>query len=418
MNQKWNLQDIRPSEARKKTTRKKAPAQPTTSTSRTSKEPKNKKRYWIIAGLAFLGIFIMFVIGNLTYKAEVYIEPKHRLTTINATMQASVQQSVENTLPYEEMRVTATAEREVTPTGENEVEEKAKGVIQISNETSQPQRLVASTRFATDDDKVYRVEEAVVVPAGSEDGPGTYEVEVVADEVGDSYNISSGTSLTIPGFAENNYTELYESVTATVKEDFKGGFSGVRYEVADDELETVQETMRAELQEALMQKLEADKPADFVLFEDAIIISYESMPPTEKSDDSDAVRVQESAVLEVPLFNQNDFASYIAEQAVAGYEGEGVRVDNWQELDFGYATSTPNIANEFSFTLQGDAQLVWVFDNEAFKNELSGEQQAALRFIIPEYTAISQARATIRPLWKRSYPTDIEKIVLVEELSW
>lgn len=418
MNQKWNLQDIRPSEARKKTTRKKASTQASISSPRASKEPKNKKRYWIIAGFAFLGIFIMFIIGNLTYKAEVYIEPKHRLTTINATMQAAVQQTSNNTLPYEVMRVSATAEREVTPTGESEVEEKASGTIEISNRTSQPQRLVASTRFETDDNKVYRVEEAIVIPAGSEDGPGTYEVEVVADEVGESYNISSGAELTIPGFAENNYTELFEMITATVKEDFTGGFSGVRYEVAEDELRSVQETMRSELREALLQKLEADKPADFILFEDAILISYESIPPTEKTDDSDAVRVQESAVLEIPLFNQADFASHIAGQAVAGYEGEGVRVDNWEELDFSFATSTPNIANEFSFTLRGDAQLVWTFDHQAFKAELAGEQHAALRFIIPEYSAIKGGNAAIRPIWKRSYPTDTEKIILIEELSW
>ena len=427
MNQKWNLQDIRPSESRRK---KASPAENKASDDavvsnkkvKTKRNKKTTKKIWFFAGA------VLFIIA-IASSADVTVEPKSRLSTINTNLEAYLESNSDR-LSFEIMTVKATAEREVTPTGEKQAEEKARGSIEVQNTTSQSQRLVATTRFATKEGLVYRTEEAITVPPASvnDDGetvPGTVQAEVVADEPGEKYNQPVNTKLTIPGYAEGGFENLFTSVTATVLEDFSGGFAGLRYEIEASELEQAQNTMRSELREALRTKLETDKPANFVLFENSIQYSYKTIPPSanEGEENKNTVQIVEEATLSVPLFPEAEFAEHIASLVVPGYEEEPLRIDNWNELNFAYAdtsTTTNQLlnTNSVSFSLQGDAKMVWTFSKDDFKEDLAGEQRAALQFIIPEYPAIKKASAKIRPVWKRSYPEDIEKITVKEEIDW
>lgn len=69
----------------------------------------------------------------------------------------------------------------------------AKGKITVINNYSKPQTLVKKTRFETEDKKLYRLDQEVVIPAG-----GRATVNVTADKPGEAFVIEP-TKFTIPG---------------------------------------------------------------------------------------------------------------------------------------------------------------------------------------------------------------------------
>lgn len=102
--------------------------------------------------------------------------------------------------------------------------QKSKGKIMIYNESSETsQVLVATTRFMTGDEKLFRLINTVTVPGMVvKDGkvePGKIEAEIIADEAGESYNISEA-EFRIPGFKGSS---KYDKFYAKLSQETKGG---------------------------------------------------------------------------------------------------------------------------------------------------------------------------------------------------
>lgn len=69
----------------------------------------------------------------------------------------------------------------------------ARGTVRIVNQYSKPQTLVRTTRLLTEDNKLYRIDRRITIPAG-----GEVTVEVYADKPGSEFAIGP-TKFTIPG---------------------------------------------------------------------------------------------------------------------------------------------------------------------------------------------------------------------------
>lgn len=434
MTQKWNLQDIRPAEPkRRRSPRKEGPtpnasqSEENTAESRIPVVNGKKKKQTSVIILAITLLFIIvgtILISSLMTGADVTVYPKHRTPTINTSITAYPEQR-SGELSYEVMTLTATGEDQVTATGQEEVSEVATGVIEIIKSTPGSERLIANTRFESPDGHIYRILDPVEVPGAvtEADGsviPGSIRANVTAENPGDTYNQPAGTRFTIPGFAESGLQDLYDSMYAESRGSISGGFDGPRYIIEPDELSAARQALQVELRNSLIEQMDIERPTDYVLFPDAVTFTYEQLPPAEYGDE--LVTIKEEVTLRVPLFNRHDFAAHIAAATIPAYnDGETVRIDNVADISFRYDTATTTNVNieqlpSLSFTLVGDPHIIWTFDEEEFKNELANEQKAALRFIIDEFPAIQQADAKITPFWQRSYPSDTELISITEQI--
>jgi len=428
MTKKWNLQDISPNEARRKTPSKTVdkrtvPAREETvreAPKRSAQPPRKsskKKRGWykIIALVLLLGI-IGFGSTFFFRGAEITLYPKNKEVTVEADFTAYTEPSA-GQLGYEMLVLEADGERQVTASGQEEVEEHAVGSLTVYNEYSEkPIRLVKNTRFESPDGLIFRATESVVVPGYTTDeegnkAPGTITAKVFADSTGEEYNIDP-TDFTIPGFeGEPEFDGVYAKST----EAFTGGFEGAKFIIGEEELKTAEGSLHEELRDALRSRLETERPAGFVLYDDAVTFTFEELPSTDNGDGN--ATLKERGRLQVPLFNGEQFASYIAENTVAGYEGEDVALADPNTLSFAYtasSTAMSNLAdeNEVSFKLSGTAKLVWQFDEEMLKKDIAGLAKSALPTVLSGYTAVEKAEATIRPFWKQSFPDDPEDIGL------
>ena len=442
MSQKWNLQDIRPPESRK---RRKVPGvqakaaaageKTTPNSSLRSKDDipsiviedgrkKDTKR--LIISIILFVVIVGSAIGlsSLLGKTEVTVYPKFKQPNINAEFTAYPDKR-DGELSYEVMTLESTGERQVKATGQVEVEEQATGVIEIVKTTPGAERLIKNTRFRTKDGLIFRIKESVVVPGvvKNADGklvPGTIRAEAFADDVGEEYNVPLGTTFDIPGFQENGYDALYKAITGRVAEPFTGGFKGPQYKVDETEMAKANQELEKELRDGLLARIDNEKPAGYIAYKDAVAITYNDLPAVKYKDGF--VTVKKQAILQLPMFKNTDLGSYLAEKSVPTYDGGKVRIDNPDTLTFSYTsptTSTSVIANEpsLTFKLVGKPLLIWVYDKERLLKNLAGKPKTAAYNIRQAYPALEGISISITPFWKQTLPESPEDIKIIEKLK-
>lgn len=430
---KWNLQDIKPASPRRRRSTPpppaaKRPVEPTEDDvvhiGIENGRQKNRSHLIIALVVFFLIVGGGVVASYLMAGADVTVYPKHRTPTINATFEAFKTPQVDE-LSYEILTLEADGERQVTATGQTEVTEQATGILTVFKDTPGAERLIKNTRFESPDGLIFRISESVVVPGAVTDAegelqPGQIQAEVFAENAGEEYNLEAGTRFTIPGFAEGGFTDLFENMYAENEASFTGGFDGMRFTIDEAELDTATQALHTELRDALLSRVSEERPADMVLFEDAITFTYESQPAIEYGDDLATIR--EKAILRVPLFRENDFANYLATASIPGHEDEPVRIEDLGVLSFSYTsatTSASNISNSdlLSFELVGKPRLIWAYDQEQLRADLLGAPKTAINTVIGGYPAVQKVTASIRPFWRQSFPTDLNEITVTEVIE-
>lgn len=444
MPHKWNLQDIRPAEPRKRrpisnvsrpqSEETREQAVPIKTQQVTKEEIPNiviengnkKGTSRLIISIVLFVVIVGGAIGlsALLGKTELTIYPENREPNISAEFTAYPDKRA-GELSYEILTLEATKESQVKASGQVEVEEQTTGMIEILKSTPGAERLIKNTRFKTPDGLVFRIQESVVVPGAvnNQSGsmtPGSIQAEVFADETGEEYNLPAGTNFDVPGFKEGGFTILYDAIKARNPEPFTGGFSGPQFQIDDSELSAARQQLQIDLRDNLLARIDNEKPANFVVFPGAVTVTYNQLPAVEYGQD--LVTIKEQAILQIPLFQVNELGSFLAQETIATYEGGPVRVDDPSLLTFIYTAATTSstvIANEpsLSFKLTGKPLLIWEYDTESLKRDLVGLPKTAINNAVLAYPGIDGARVHITPFWQRTFPAGTEEIIIIEELK-
>lgn len=134
----------------------------------------------------------------------------------------------------------------------------ASGVITIYNTSGNAWPLIAETRFQTEDGIVFRIKEAINVPAASTSGPGTVEAFVTADQldangliVGEKGNIEP-TRFFLPGLKGDSQSKVYAENSAPLT----GGVTDYIAFVSDEDLNAAEARLRDELVQSAIEELE------------------------------------------------------------------------------------------------------------------------------------------------------------------
>ena len=187
-------------------------------------------KFW----LTFFAIVSLLSLGGVAFflfvpKAEVLVTPQSRSENISLTFSGSVNEQPGNAniairLIEKDQEESVSVDATGTSAGETS---KAKGTIILSNTYGKDsQSLVATTRIASSDGKIFRLTKGVVIPGmtviGGTQAPGVIEADVIADQAGADYNLPSGTTFSIPGFKGS---AKYDKFSAKSKSSFTGGGS-------------------------------------------------------------------------------------------------------------------------------------------------------------------------------------------------
>ncbi len=374
---------------------------------------------WI--SLALFIVALGFGLSALFVSAAVTITPKTQVLPINVPLTASKDRP-SGEFGYQVVSISAATEKAVAAGAVQKVDKKATGTIIIYNNTSEAtQKLIANTRFESPDGKVFRIASAVTIPGRKTEGgkvvPGSVEATVTADQAGDTYNLGL-SDFTVPGLkGDPRYTTIY----ARSKSPMTGGFSG-NMKVVEAALEqATQKELEASLKAKLKSDITSQIPVDFVLFDGAISYQIESISQKAGPDDSQAI-LELKGTAHALIFDKA-LLSKAAIDALGDSVnalGQNLLINNLQSLSFiltGNSQISQTATTPVTFTLTGDAQVEWLYDESLLKNDLLGIKKSDLSSVLQaKYPSIESARVKVYPLWKRSFPIDPNKVTIVKAL--
>jgi hypothetical protein len=223
----------------------------------------------ITVGFVLVTIALLVIIAYFSLsKAIINITPE--LMSIESQSEVQILPAVTSTLTSSNILPGIVTSTEITltqtftPSATETKNEKASGQVQIINNYSRAQTLIATTRLLSANNILYRLTDTITVPAG-----GSMYVEALADQPGDTYQLSSSTRFTIPGLWDG----LREYIYAVASEPLE------RRAISSNEIKPL------DLEQALT-KLQADAEiqakqkipnlADYYIMSDSELISASS----------------------------------------------------------------------------------------------------------------------------------------------
>lgn len=377
-----------------------------------SLEPSPLRRYVKIgAGIAVLGSLVVAGSMHVAARASITIVPKVIAKDVSAQLTAAADGS--SALPFAIVSKELQASTMVPAQGVQDVSEAAHGTITIYNEysaTAYP--LVKNTRFESEG-KIFRIQESVSVPGYTmRDGtlvPGTLQARVVAAEVGEAGNIAP-TQFTVPGLkGGDEYAKIYARST----EAFAGGFVGKRARVADTDKASARTAMEEKLAEQLRAQILETQVADQIMYPAAAVITYSDDVEAVPDSTTQATYVVRGTI-RVPVFSAEALSSALAEASGERGDGETYRLAHPEALTFAYATPVAALDEHtvITFSLAGPAVLVAQVPREEFAKALVGAATDDVHSIVTKYPAIDRITYTISVPWKRSFPTNPDRVTI------
>lgn len=392
---------------------------------------KKKKRSSVLPTISakFFAFFILICV--LTASAALFfILPKATIAvalkketvksdfTFQADPNAQEIDAEEGKLPAAKSEITSEKTQTFETKSKKKVTEKATGAITIYNECSTGEQvLVAGTRFLSKDTgKIFKIESGVTIPGfdkpEDETVPGSKTVKVVAEGVGESYNIAP-TSFTIPKLQELSswkYSCLYARSAAAMT----GGLDKEVGYVAQADYDQAVATLTAAVKEANQKKLGEQKSDELIYIND---LSDEgkvsAKSPAKVGDVADKFDLTVSIVKSVSSVTKADLETLLADKIKSSSQFE-----NAEAVADSLLYEVGDIASaDKKTTLSVSAQQDFAFhlDEEALKSDLGSKNRQQLNDYFAKIDGIKSVSIKLWPFWVDKVPNSQDKIFLTVE---
>jgi hypothetical protein len=394
--------------------------------SKTGREPVRPKkrtssinwRFLSIAG-AIAGVVIIYVALAILPTASIVVTAQKKSWNFDGQIVVDKGLSridpVGSRVPGQVFVVKDSVTKRVLATGKQYVSKKASGTITIFNAySSQPQNIVANTRFVTPSGIVFRITSGLVIPGAKiENGriiPSSIDTQVVADKPGEQGNVGPTSKLTIPGFAK---TPKFAGFYGTLKEGTNGGFVGNTSVPVEKDLIAAKAEGFALVSEQLQEKQKGAVSEGFIVLPGASAITLIKQTVESTADTNNTVGVTTEAQYSVLAFREEDVKMLLQSKvrAVAGQEFE-VKTEA-----LSYSALNPKMValsgGRMSVPTKYDVELWHKIDVDGFKKSVANQPEQKLGEIILSIEGVSGSSAELWPFYVRTVPSNLEKIELV-----
>lgn len=367
-------------------------------------QSKSKKKTWLFGTIIVISI-AFFIVGMMTVFASATISIKPKSENLEVNMKIS-------DVKYEILKLSKTKTISASATGEEAVEVKASGKIVIYNNFSfENQRLIVRTRFESPEGLIYRIPESIIVPGKSlKDGkelPGSIEVEVFADEAGEKYNIKK-TDFTIPGF--KNDANRYKNFYARSATEMAGGFIGKIKTISQNEKQAILQNISSEAETELEKDFQQKVPEGLVLLKNSVVYKSKELPP--KEDGSSVILGKEVTAYAIML-NKEDLSNKIVAEYISklpAWNSIKSEIKDFSLLSIEDKPSNLETDQKIDLQIKGKTSALASIDTNIINQKLLGTPKKEVAKLMDEFPGISSITATIRPIWKQSFPTNPSKI--------
>ena len=302
-----------------------------------------------------------------------------------------------------------TLEKEATQkdlpcTGKKNIGQKATGTIIISNSfDTNPQSLVANTRFVASNGNTYRLTAAVTVPGATVSGgnivAGTTTATVQADEPGEDYNIAS-SHFTIPGFAG---TSKYDKIYADTASAIKGGFTEEITVLSQDDVNINKDKMVTDLNNQIKADAQ-NKYKDKKVFLDGIQPEVTVTPNIPVDTESKKFDLKVKVKYNTLSSSNNDFNYLVAKKLASSLPADQELIQEGMEANKTFVSNFDKSLGVETVKVDAKGFIVTKLDKNKIKDEIAGKSQNDAINHLETLKDVTEAKVELWPIWVRSVP--------------
>lgn len=380
------------------------------------------KFFWFF-GLAT--VLIIFGVGAYLFlpKADLKIITKMENKSVDSEIVGSVSATSSDydkkIIPAKKISLDEELTKTFDSTGDKAVSnQKAKGKITIYNEYStSPQPLVATTRFLSEDGKLFRLVKGVTIPGMTKEGtemkPGTIEAEVVADQAGKEFNIEP-SKFTIPGFESSGgekYTKFYGKTEWAMT---GGGDSGEKINsVTEEDIAAAKKSIMDSLDDFTRQKIQEKAGDGMIILDDGVkkedvIFSVSNYA----GDITDSFSVSAIVKAETIVVADKDFKEMIGKMIAGSGKNQSSFDYDTMSLDFG-KTNIDFEAETISIKFHASGKMNPNVDLDEIKKGILGKKEDSLKAYLSDFDDIKQIEIIYWPVFINSKIPSFESRVNV-----
>ncbi len=395
--------------------------------------PKKKKRTLVknkylfvwgsIAILCIIGLWlVIFELPSAHINLLLKKIPINFSETIEITTEAT-RYSIENQgkiiLPGELLQATQNIQMTFKANGKEEVKEKARGTLTVHNSfSSVPQILITKTRFESPNGKIFRTEKQITIPGSRvQNGkiiPSSIDIEIVADEAGQEYNIPPSSGWKIPGLKGTpKYNGFYGENTKSIS----GGTIGEHLSATDEDKKNAETAVTTALKNSLQAQMIVLLGEKFKTPEEGMLFQITKKEFQYPENDPENFVLYEEGEMKQFAFDETTLKEAIIEKNKKTISGDiPMKAENFV---ISYTLLQPAFNDEkLTVSASGNTTFIPDINIDQLKQELSGKTRSEMQQIIYSIPGLENAQTSLEPkwaFWLGSVPKKESKIFITTE---
>lgn len=356
-----------------------------------------------IALFFVFSIIVLFILGLIFLFTR---EGKMTIKVIPRPEEISLEKTIKipNDLSGEVFEIEIEKEINSNPKASLEIDDVAKGEVEIINQSNNGQTLVKTTRLLSPQGILFRLDQQVFVPA-----KGKIKAKVYADKPGKESEIEP-TRFIIPGLSPSLqkliFAQSYEKMTGGTKK--IGMVTENDINEAKSKLEEIlNKEMEEKIQTELKEKLNEISGLKIILGDKILNIKSEAKPNQEVGEfkTKGKLRVGLVAIKENELLN-------VAKNLLEKNLPIDKKLSFFDEQSLKYELKTFNPKEktaEIEIKIKGK---ITIKENSPLFNleEMGGQKKQVVKNYLEQYKEIERVEIRSFPFWKNSFPKKKELI--------
>lgn len=370
-------------------------------------------------GVAVIVIGVAYILSTYFSHATFRLQAKSVPITVDSTYVAEGN-AAKGTLVYDLATIIGSESVTVPAISGQAINTKAGGKMTIYNSHSTTaQRLVAGTRIANDSGKIYRLTGSVVVPghtvsANGNKIPGTISTSVVADQAGETYNISKTDPQSDFKIVAYQGTPKYDGFYARLSTDISGGFAGTQKTVSPAVMASSTQNLQSRITAKLLAEAPAKVPEGNIMYDSGYVIVFST--PIVGGGNSAEATITIKGTLSVISFKKSDLLfRIIGDRGTAAFGSSSYTSPGLESLVLTIANPkdfSPEKKNTLIVKLKGSLQLVGTIPMDEIKTAVAGMSLQETETVLKKYSSVidlSKSGGEVVPPWAK-VPTDTSRI--------
>jgi hypothetical protein len=285
-------------------------------------------------------------------------------------------------------------------TGEEIVGKEIRGRVEIINNYSQNQPLVETTRLLSPNNKLYRIEETVNVPAG-----GSVEVGIYSEEPSPEMAIGP-TEFTIPGLWAGLQDEIYaKSVEGFTYKTPKRIF--IQETDIDRAISDLKQKLRDDIEHRFANGYKGYKHVVYSIEEDSVSVEMDK----EAGEESEDFNIAIEAKIDIVAFDNDKIVDIAKKRLVARLPGDK-RLSDFNKDNMNYSINNFNFNDKVATVdVNFNGKMVLAENSQIIdRKKILGLNKEQLKDYLNSFDQIESYKINFTPSFIDEAPTLVDRI--------